>query len=133
MKPRFAYLLVALALVAAAAAAFVWLRRPAEVQGARTTIGRAIEVVYATGFVEPRQPVEAAARVTAPIAEVLAEEGQRVARGQPLVRLEDDEQRQAIAQLAAAQVPTSSRRVAVAAMCLTRSPPIPRPCASGST
>jgi RND family efflux transporter MFP subunit len=101
MKPRFAYLLVALALVAAAAAAFVWLRRPAEVQGARTTIGRAVEVVYATGFVEPRQPVEAAARVTAPIAEVLAEEGQRVARGQPLVRLEDDEQRQAIAQLAA--------------------------------
>lgn len=100
MKFRPVYLLVALA-VAVAAGVFIWSRQPTEVEGTRAKIGPAVEVVYATGFVEPRQPVEAAPRVTAPIVEVLADEGDRVVRGQPLARFEDAELRQAIAQLAA--------------------------------
>lgn len=100
MRFRLSYLLVPL-LAAAAVAAYAYLRRPAEVEGARARLGPALDVVYATGFVEPKQPVEVSSRVTAPIVEVLAQEGERVERGEPLARLEDDEQRQAIAQLAA--------------------------------
>jgi RND family efflux transporter MFP subunit len=100
MKFRPVYLLVALG-VAVAVGIFIWSRQPVEVEGTPATVGPAVEVVYATGFVEPRQPVEAAPRVTAPIVEVLADEGDRVVRGQPLARFEDSEQRQAIAQLAA--------------------------------
>lgn len=100
MKFRLVWLLP-LVLVAALAAGWRWMQQPLELSGTKARVGEAVEVVYATGFVEPRQPVEVASRVTAPIVEVLVEEGQRVVRGQPLARLDADEQRQAIAQLAA--------------------------------
>lgn len=94
-------------LLAAGGAAWLWFDRPAEVAGARAKPGRALDLVYATGFVEPREPVEVASRVTAPVIEVLVREGDRVARGQPLVRLDAGEQQQAIAQLAAQTVQAS--------------------------
>ena len=100
MRLRLSYLLVPL-LAAAAVGGYLYWRQPAEVEGTRATVGPALDVVYATGFVEPKQPVEVSSRVTAPIVEVLAQEGERVVRGEPLARLEDSEQRQAIAQLAA--------------------------------
>lgn len=100
MKVRLAYLLMPAAL-AAGIGGWAWYRQPVEAEGVRAAFGPAMEVVYATGFVEPRQPVEVSSRVTAPIVEVLVQEGQRVSRGQPLARLEDSEQRQAILQLAA--------------------------------
>lgn len=100
MQLRPIYVLVPLAL-AGAGAGFVWFTRPVQVSGTPARIGPAADVVYATGFVEAREPVDVAARVTAPIAEVLVEEGARVVRGQPLARLENSEQRQTIAQLAA--------------------------------
>lgn len=100
MKFRLVYLLVPIAL-AAAYAGWSWYSRPVGADGVRAAFGPAMEVVYATGFVEPRQPVEVSSRVTAPIVEILVQEGQRVSRGQPLARLEDSEQRQAILQLAA--------------------------------
>ena len=100
MRFRLAYLLVALA-AAMAIAGYAWWRQPAQVAGTPARYGPALDVVYATGFVEPRQPVEVSSRVTAPVVDLLAAEGERVTRGQPLARLEDSEQRQTIAQLAA--------------------------------
>jgi RND family efflux transporter MFP subunit len=61
-------------------------------------VGDAVELVYATGFVEAEHPVTISARLTAPVREVLAEEAQRVGRGQPLVLLDDEEQRHALQQ-----------------------------------
>jgi RND family efflux transporter MFP subunit len=100
LRFRPVYLLAAL-LVAAAVGVFLWFNQPSKVDGVRPTLGPAVEVVYATGFVEPREPVEVASRVTAPIVGVLVSEGQHVTRGQPLVTLESNEQLQAIAELAA--------------------------------
>ncbi len=87
--------------VAIAAGAYVVVNRPAAVEVAPARIGPAVEVVYATGFIEAEQPVEVASRVTAPVVAVMADEGDRVVRGQALARLESGEQRQTIAQLAA--------------------------------
>ena len=101
MKFRPVWVIIAVLVVAAAAGGWWWLQRPIEVSGTRATIGPAMEVVYATGFVEPRRPVAVAARITAPVVELFVDEGDRVSPGQPLVRLDDLDQRQTIAQLAA--------------------------------
>lgn len=99
---RLRTLLAVAALIAlAGAATLVWFNQPAKVLGTRATVGPAVEVVYATGFVEPLQPVEIASRVTAPIIRIHVKEGDRVQRGQPLVDLESNEQREAIGELAA--------------------------------
>jgi RND family efflux transporter MFP subunit len=68
------------------------------VETAKVTRGPAVELVYATGFVEAQQPVTVSSRVTAPVTQVLVEEGQRVVSGQPLVSLDDAEQRGLLAQ-----------------------------------
>jgi RND family efflux transporter MFP subunit len=94
-------LAVAALMALAGAATLVWLNQPAKVLAARPTLGPAVEVVYATGFVEPLQPVEIASRVTAPIVRIHVEEGDRVGPGQPLIELESNEQREAIGELAA--------------------------------
>lgn len=87
--------------IAAAGAALVWRGQPVAVVLAKARIGPAIELVYATGFVEAQQPVSVQARITAPVAQVLVEEGSRVHRGQPLFLLADEEQRALLAQAAA--------------------------------
>jgi len=97
---RAVYAIAALLMVAGIAS-FLWLERPAALRAARPTIGPAVVVVYATGFVEPREPVEIASRVTAPIVRIHVKEGDRVRPGQPLIDLESNEQRQAIGELAA--------------------------------
>jgi len=71
------------------------------VELARVRVGQAVELVYATGFVEAQQPVSVSARLTAPVRQVLADEAQGVARGQPLILLDDEEQRHALQQAAA--------------------------------
>lgn len=101
MRIRPAWAIVVLVLLGAGAGAWWWTQRPVEVTGTKATIGPAMEVIYATGFVEPRRPVEVSSRVTAPVVELFVDEGQRISPGQPLVRLDDVDQRQAIAQLAA--------------------------------
>jgi RND family efflux transporter MFP subunit len=93
-----------LAVIGALVGAWLWFDRPLPMKGARVGYGEALDLVYATGFVEPEQPVEVSSRVTAPVVQVLVEEGDRVARGQPLVRLDAGEQRAAIDQLAAQTV-----------------------------
>jgi len=91
--------IVAVLLALAALAGWrVYSGRPVEVHTARVGKGAATDLVYATGFVEPTHPVTVSARVTAPVMEVLVQEGQRVAVGQPLVRLDDAEQRGLLAQ-----------------------------------
>lgn len=79
----------------------LWSNRPREVKLADARIGPAVELVYATGYVEAEQPVSVAARVTAPVSRVLVEEGERVRRGQPLLLLDAAEQRGLLAQAAA--------------------------------
>lgn len=83
---------------------------------AKARTGPALDLVYATGFVEPEQPVSVAPRVTAPVVAVLVDEGERVRRGQPLVHLADDEQRAAIAQARAERVKAARDEARVLAL-----------------
>ena len=92
---------LALAIAAAVAAAYVWRTQPVKVTLVAVRIGPAVELVYATGFVEARQPVSVQGRITAPVTRVLVAEGDRVRRGQPLFLLADDEQSALLAQAGA--------------------------------
>jgi len=94
-------LLVAALVVLGLAAAWYWRGSATRVTLVKPHYGPAAELVYGTGFVEAQQPVSVQARITAPIAQVLVEEGQRVTRGQPLFLLADAEQRALSAQAAA--------------------------------
>ncbi|BAI97431.1 RND transporter [Sphingobium sp. TA15] len=103
---RIALWLLPLALVAAAAAWWLLGGRAQEVELAPVRIGQAVELVYATGFVEAQQPVSVSARLTAPVRQILAEEAQTVVRDQPLVLLDDEEQQHVLQQA------TAQRRLA---------------------
>lgn len=89
---------MALVLLAGAGAGLAWWMKPVEVRTAPVVIGEAVELVYATGFVEPRQPVALSSRLTAPVVAVNADEGDRVAAGQVLIVLDAAEQRGLLAQ-----------------------------------
>lgn len=94
--------LALLLLVGLAGLAWYALRgRPLAVEVARVTRGPAVDLVYATGFVEPVHPVSVSARVTAPVRAVLVREGDRVERGQALLQLDDEEQRGVLTQMQA--------------------------------
>lgn len=82
----------------------LWLNRSVEVAVVRPRRGPAVELVYATGFVEPQQPVAVAARLTAPVRAVLVAEGDRVRKGQALLALDDTDLRGALAQAHAQSV-----------------------------
>lgn len=95
-------LLAALLVMAAVAGGYLlWRAQPAAVTLAPARLGPAIDLVYATGFVEPEQPVSVSARLTAPVTEVLVDEGDRVVKGQPLLHVDDADQRGLVAQAAA--------------------------------
>lgn len=104
---RIALWLLPLALLTAAAAWWLLDGRARDVRLAPVRVGDAVELVYATGFVEAEHPVAVAARLTAPVQQVLADEGSPVRRGQPLILLDDEEQRHALQQA------TAQRRVAM--------------------
>ena len=82
-------LLAALAL--AAAGGWLWWTMPPAVAIAMATTGPALRAVYATGSVEPVHWARVGPAVRARVTEVMVEEGQRVAEGQPLARLDDRE------------------------------------------
>jgi len=106
--------LLALLVAAALGAAWTWQTRALAVSVVRARIGPAVELVYATGFIEAQQPVSVQSRITAPVERVLVAEGDRVVRGQPLIMLADDEQQALLAQAAAqrrAAEQTESRTV----------------------
>jgi RND family efflux transporter MFP subunit len=95
---------VLLLLAAAAGGALWWYTQPRKVRTATATVGPAVEIVYATGVVEPRHPADAGARLTAPVKDVLVRDGDMVRAGQPLVLLEDSQQRALLAQAQANRV-----------------------------
>ncbi|PTQ11896.1 efflux transporter periplasmic adaptor subunit [Sphingomonas oleivorans] len=109
MKRAGTWLAALLVVAALLGGYFLWRGQAREVAVVRNHIGPAVELVYATGFVEAGQPVSVAARLTAPVMRVLVEEGDRVHRGQPLLILDDEDQRGLVAQAAA------QRRAAVLA------------------
>ncbi len=94
--------IVALSVVLAVAGGWWLLRaRSTEVELVSPRRGEAVALVYATGFVEAEATVTVASRLTAPVARVLAEEGERVTAGEALAILEASEQRASAAQAAA--------------------------------
>lgn len=99
LRGRPLVLAIAAIVIAVAVAAWYFLSGSGpRVETAKVTRGPAVELVYATGFVEAQQPVIVSSRVTAPVIEVLVEEGQRVAAGQALIGLDGAEQRGLLAQ-----------------------------------
>ncbi|MGE0775503.1 MAG: efflux RND transporter periplasmic adaptor subunit [Sphingomonadaceae bacterium] len=98
MKGARFWLLFGIAAVIIAAGLLLWRANPRAVEQAEARVGSATELVYATGFIEARQPVAVAARVTAPVERVLVDEGDHVRRGQALLLLNDAEQRGQLAQ-----------------------------------
>jgi len=101
MKRLRFWLIIMLVLAAAGGGYVFWRGQPRTVTVANARIGPAVQLVYATGFVEAEQPVSVSARLTAPVKQVLVKEGDRVRRGQPLVLLDDEDQRALLAQAAA--------------------------------
>ncbi|SDA36420.1 efflux RND transporter periplasmic adaptor subunit [Sphingomonas sp. NFR15] len=93
-------LLAVLLLIGAA----YFLFRPIRVTVVTPHRGPAVELVYATGFVEPTQPVAVAARFTAPVKAVLVAEGDTVRKGQALLTLDDTDLRETYAQAHAQSV-----------------------------
>lgn len=75
-------------LIAAGGGLWAWQGRPPRLETAHAATGPAVEAVYATGSVEPVQWARVGPAIRARIVEVLVEEGERVAPGQPLARLE---------------------------------------------
>ncbi|MCB2080466.1 MAG: efflux RND transporter periplasmic adaptor subunit [Novosphingobium sp.] len=98
MRKWLPWVILAAVIVAALTLWLIVSNRPVAVETAKVETGPATELVYATGFVEPARPVTVSSRITAPVVAVLVEEGSRVVAGQPLVRLDDAEQRGLLAQ-----------------------------------
>lgn len=95
--------MLALVLVLAAVAAFVFLRygRPIEVATVAAQRGDAAEIVYATGVVEPATWAKVAPLVRERIVSLCDCEGERVASGDELARLDDREPQATLAELVA--------------------------------
>jgi RND family efflux transporter MFP subunit len=85
-----------LALLAIGVGAAYWLTAPPSVTVVHPRRGPAVQAVYATGTVEPTVMVPISAHSMARLVELDVDEGQRVAKGQVLARLEDDDLRRAV-------------------------------------
>ena len=92
---------VAIGVVVLAVIVALMLRARPAVQTARLVRGPAVEAVYATGTVEPVQWAKIGPKLTGRITEILAKEGDKVARGAVLARLDDREARANVKQLLA--------------------------------
>jgi RND family efflux transporter MFP subunit len=89
-------------LVAAVAALLFWrLADGRTVEVAAPTRGLAVAAVYATGTVESSVTVRIAPQIAGRIVELMADEGQTVAAGATLARLDDADLRAAVAELQA--------------------------------
>lgn len=98
-------ILTLLAILAAAAAAFAagrwWLDRPVPVTVVVPQMGRAADVVYATGVVEPVRWAKVTSVLRERIVELCSCEGERVAAGQVIGRLDSTAARANLAELEA--------------------------------
>jgi RND family efflux transporter MFP subunit len=93
--------LAILAVAAAAAAGYWYLNRPALVSIVTPTRGDVAEVVYAAGVIEPRTWAKVTALVRERIVWVCNCEGETVAQGDQLARLDDTEAQAALGELKA--------------------------------
>ncbi|MFP5398247.1 MAG: efflux RND transporter periplasmic adaptor subunit [Gammaproteobacteria bacterium] len=104
---------VALLAVLALAAALVWLqRRPVEVDAVVVRTQPLQRTLLFSARVQTPARVEVGATLTGRVAQVLVDEGDAVAAGAPLLRLEDDELRAALAQARAALAQAQARLAA---------------------
>lgn len=102
---RLKTLLVLVLIVAAAAGAMAYATlRPTPVTIVTATRGTAAELVYATGVVEPKRWAKVTSLLRKRILEVCDCEGETVASGRLLVRLDDSETRANLRQLEARRV-----------------------------
>jgi len=79
----------------------MWLLRPQSVAVVHPHFGPAVQAVYATGTVEPVVMMPIAPRLGARIVSLAVDEGDLVKTGQVLARLESDDLKNTVAQLAA--------------------------------
>lgn len=92
---------VAVAVLAGGAAAYLTLGRPAAVEVVAPARGEAAEIVYGSGVVEPRHWAKVTSLVRERIVSVCNCEGGTVDRGDELARLDDREPAAALAELGA--------------------------------
>jgi RND family efflux transporter MFP subunit len=93
--------MLALAAAILALLAWWWLGRGIEVRAVAPTRGTAVEIVYATGAVEPVRWAKVASLIRDRIVEVCYCEGKTVTKGDVLVRLDDREVRAQLQELKA--------------------------------
>lgn len=99
-KSRVLIIVVGVLVVAVAAVVLLSRRSTAEVQVAEVrgvTAGQASTLLNASGYVTPRRRATIAAKVTARVVEMLAEEGKAVQAGEVLARLDDSDARRRLA------------------------------------
>jgi membrane fusion protein, multidrug efflux system len=92
-----------LLLLLAAGAAYAWFSAPTTVRIAPAVRGQAAEIVYATGVVEPRSWAKVAPLVRERIVSLCDCEGEEVAEGDVLARLDDREPQAVLRELRARQ------------------------------
>ncbi len=86
-----------------------WTTRAPTVQAMRVSIGPLVRTLQFSARVAARSRVDIGSTVTARVAEVLVPEGAQVRKDAPLVRLESEELRAALAQASAAQAQAAAR------------------------
>ncbi len=92
---------LAAVLVAAGVLAFYLYERPSGLVTVHPYRGVAVEAVYATGTVESVGSIDVAPLVSGHLVEVVKKEGERVAKGDVLARLDDREERARVGELQA--------------------------------
>lgn len=98
---RLVHLAIGAAIAASGAALYLYMTRPVPVTVATPKRGDAAEIVYANGVVEPRTWAKVTPTVAGRIIEQCDCEGERVAKGDVLVRLDDTEARATLGELEA--------------------------------
>jgi membrane fusion protein, multidrug efflux system len=101
MRMRWGLLAGLVAAAAIAAGGAYWFFKPQTVTVTHPAYGEAVQAVYATGTVEPLVMMPIAPRVGARLVSLKADEGDLVKKGQVLARLESEDLKNSIAQLAA--------------------------------
>lgn len=107
--PSRRWFLVSGVLVAALAIAFLLLTRGTSSQAVEARYAPLVRTLQFSARVETLSRVEVGATVTGRVQEVLVREGESVRAGQPLVRLESDEARAALAQAVASEKQAQAR------------------------
>lgn len=94
MKRLRLWILIAVfAMVAVMAALWWWVEPATAVRVAQAQRGPAVQVVYATGIVEPAAMAEVSAQIAAPLEAIFKSEGETVEKGMALAQLDARESR----------------------------------------